>query len=98
MGPMHIQTECRPCLNKLVDLTVKLATVGLLLEEVSPSFCRLLDRADLILAKGMGHFETLSHHKDSRIFFLLQAKCGPVAAALQVPVGSFVVRSLSAHV
>jgi hypothetical protein len=72
-------------------------TVGLVREEASPGFCRLLDRADIILAKGMGHFETLSHHDDPRVFFLLQAKCRPVAAALQVPVGSFVVRSLSAH-
>jgi uncharacterized protein with ATP-grasp and redox domains len=65
-------------------------TVGLELERVSPEFQRLFDRADLILAKGMGHFETLSHTQDPRVFFLLQAKCPPVALALGVPPGGFV--------
>jgi uncharacterized protein with ATP-grasp and redox domains len=40
----------------------------------------------------MGHFETMSHLTDPRLFFLLQAKCSPVAQALGVPRGSFVLR------
>jgi hypothetical protein len=65
-------------------------TVGLQLDEISPAFRRLYDAADIIIAKGMGHFETMSHFGDPRLFFLLQAKCAPVAAALKVPMGSFV--------
>jgi len=65
-------------------------TVGLELERISPEFRRLFDRANLILAKGMGHFETLSLRHDPRVFFLLQAKCSPVALALGVPPGAFV--------
>jgi uncharacterized protein with ATP-grasp and redox domains len=65
-------------------------TVGLELEGISPEFRRLFDRANLILAKGMGHFETLSLSHDPRVFFLLQAKCSPVALALGVPPGAFV--------
>ncbi|MEJ5329714.1 MAG: ARMT1-like domain-containing protein [Desulfobaccales bacterium] len=65
-------------------------TVGLLLGECSPEFRELYARARLILAKGMGHFETLGHLPDPRLFFLLQAKCAPVAGALGVPQGSFV--------
>jgi damage-control phosphatase, subfamily I len=68
-------------------------TVGLELAQASPGFQQLFRDADLILAKGMGHFETLSHLSDSRLFFLLQAKCPPVAAALGVEVGSFVLRN-----
>jgi len=60
-------------------------TVGLALERCSPAFQDLYRRADLILAKGMGHFETMSHLGDPRLFFLLQAKCEPVARALGVP-------------
>jgi len=68
------------------------ATVGLELEQASPAFRDLFRRADLILAKGMGHFETLASRADQRLFFLLQAKCAPVAAALGVPERAFVLR------
>jgi hypothetical protein len=60
-------------------------TVGLALDECSVAFRELYARADLIVAKGMGHFETMSHLGDPRVFFLLQAKCRPVAQALGVP-------------
>ncbi len=65
-------------------------TVGLVLEEAGPHFKKLYDQAQIILAKGMGHFETMSHLKDPRVFFLLQAKCPPVARALRVPRRTFV--------
>jgi uncharacterized protein with ATP-grasp and redox domains len=32
----------------------------------------------------MGHFETMSHLGDPRLWFLLQAKCAPVAQSLRV--------------
>lgn len=67
-------------------------TVGLELEKVSPEFRELFEAAPIILAKGMGHFETMSHIQDPRLFFLLQAKCSPVAQALGVPRGGFVLR------
>lgn len=69
------------------------ATVGLDLRESSPAFRELFAAADLILAKGMGHFETLSAMEDRRLFFLLQAKCRPVAKALGVNRGDFVFRA-----
>lgn len=65
-------------------------TVGLVLEETTPSFREAFTRARLIIAKGMGHFETLGHLPDPRLFFLLQAKCRPVAEALGLSRGSFV--------
>ncbi len=65
-------------------------TVGLVLAETSPEFQRLYESAQIILAKGMGHFETMSHHNDTRIWFLLQAKCAPVAQALGVERNAFV--------
>lgn len=64
-------------------------TVGLDLEQASPAFRELYQKAGLILAKGMGHFETLSGMPDSRLYFLLQAKCNPVALALGVARRSF---------
>ncbi len=68
------------------------ATVGLELALTSPDFQALFARADVIVAKGMGHYETLAHRVEARLFFLLQAKCAPVAASLGVPLGAFVLR------
>lgn len=65
-------------------------TVGLELDQASPAFLKLFEAAQLILAKGMGHFETLSHLPDPRLYFLLQAKCNPVARALGVARRTFV--------
>jgi damage-control phosphatase, subfamily I len=65
-------------------------TVGLVLAETSPAFREAYEQARLIIAKGMGHFETLGHLPDPRVFFLLQAKCRPVAEALGLSRGSFV--------
>ena len=65
-------------------------TVGLELHQASPDFQELYAAARLIVAKGMGHFETMSHQSDPRVWFLLQAKCAPVAQALGVDVNAFV--------
>jgi uncharacterized protein with ATP-grasp and redox domains len=65
-------------------------TVGLQLPEAGPDFRELYDAARLIVAKGMGHFETMSHLGDPRVWFLLQAKCSPVARALGVERNTFV--------
>jgi uncharacterized protein with ATP-grasp and redox domains len=65
-------------------------TVGLQLTEAGSDFRELYDAARLILAKGMGHFETMSHLGDPRVWFLLQAKCSPVARALGVNRNTFV--------
>ena len=78
----------RAALEPVVDTGAR--TVGLELPGVSPGFRELYDAARLILAKGMGHFETMSHLADPRVWFLLQAKCGPVAQALGVDVNTFV--------
>jgi uncharacterized protein with ATP-grasp and redox domains len=59
-------------------------TVGLQLAEASPDFRELYEAAGIIVAKGMGHFETMSHLHDPRIWFLLQAKCTPMARTLGV--------------
>ena len=65
-------------------------TVGLDLRDVSAGFRANFEAAQIILAKGMGHFETMSHLGDSRVFYLLQAKCAAVAGALGVDRGAFV--------
>jgi uncharacterized protein with ATP-grasp and redox domains len=58
--------------------------VGLHLSEASETFRKAYDNADTIIAKGMGHYETMGNITDGRLFFLLKAKCRPVAAAVGV--------------
>lgn len=77
-----------PALEPIVDTGAR--TVGLEITQAGAAFRELYDAAKIILAKGMGHFETLSHKADPRLYFLLQAKCQPVARALGVAPGAFV--------
>ncbi len=74
-------------LSPLADTGAR--TVGLELAQASRAFLELYGQARIILAKGMGHFETLSHLADPRLYFLLQAKCSPVARALGLAPGAF---------
>lgn len=64
---------------------------GLDLSIASPSFMDLLESADLLFAKGMGHYETLPELSPGiPVFLLLKAKCNPVALSLNVPLNSYV--------
>ena len=63
---------------------------GVILEDCSQEFRERFARADLILAKGQGNFETLDGLKDPRIFFLLQAKCQTICEYLGVNKSSLV--------
>ncbi len=65
--------------------------VGLTLEEASPEFKELYFSSDVVVAKGMGHFETLSSNPRRLVFFILCAKCVPVAEALGVNLNDYVV-------
>lgn len=63
---------------------------GTLLSQCSAEFIERFKKAELIIAKGMGNYESLSEEK-SPIFFLLQVKCELVARDLAVPKGSIVI-------
>ena len=95
----------RPVINdatiedaRYVGLT-ELATVigngsdapGVIIDDCSDEFIEHFDRADLIIAKGQGNYETLAG-SDRPIFFLLRVKCAVIARDLHMPVGSFVLK------
>jgi len=72
-------------------MTIGADTVGIDLSIVSKEFKKELEVCDLIVAKGMGYYETLSELPQSgKIFYILKAKCTPVARSLGVPLGSYV--------
>ena len=59
---------------------------GTLLTDCSPAFLDVFHRADLIIAKGQGNFETLADSTPGA-FFLFQVKCQPIARRVGFPIG-----------
>ncbi|MES9957556.1 MAG: ARMT1-like domain-containing protein [Sedimenticola sp.] len=66
------------------------AILGTLLDQCSPEFRELFEQAELIIAKGMANFESLSG-SGKPLFFLLQAKCPVISEHLGVAEKSIVV-------
>ncbi|MBC7106867.1 MAG: DUF89 family protein, partial [Firmicutes bacterium] len=64
---------------------------GLDWERASQEVREELAAADLVVAKGMGCYETLPAVPLGRpVFYLMKAKCGPVAEDAGVPLGAYV--------
>jgi uncharacterized protein with ATP-grasp and redox domains len=60
---------------------------GTILDDCSQAFQDSFNRADIIIAKGQGNFETLSE-TPANIFFLLKIKCSVVANQTGLPIGT----------
>jgi uncharacterized protein with ATP-grasp and redox domains len=68
-----------------------IASPGIVFSLASARFKREFESADLIFAKGMGHYEALSElTPEGKVFYCLKAKCKPVADSLGVPINSYV--------
>ncbi len=65
-------------------------TPGFVYELASIESQVLFDRADLIIAKGMGNYECMTPQKRHTICFLLKVKCSVVAASLGREIGDIV--------
>jgi uncharacterized protein with ATP-grasp and redox domains len=66
--------------------------IGINWNRVSPEFRCAFERADLILTKGHGNFETCEDRQEN-FYFLLKAKCDVVATQLGVLLGDLVFKS-----
>jgi damage-control phosphatase, subfamily I len=64
---------------------------GTVLSECNDAFRQRFWEADLILAKGMGNYETLSDVK-APIYFLMQVKCPVIGDDIGAPTGKAVVK------
>ena len=82
-------------LDKILDRTVYTGTfaVGAVLSKAKDDLKEELDRADMMICKGMANYESLSD-QDAGMpkVFILRTKCGPVARSLGVPENINVVR------
>jgi hypothetical protein len=84
-------------IDKLCEIIPRGSFIGVWFEKCTPEFLKKFDEADLVIAKGMGCYETLIDRPDKltgKIGLLLKAKCLPVARSIGVPVGSAVVKLL----
>ncbi len=77
-----------PELVRVVDTGA--AIPGLVLAKASEEARALYAGADVVIAKGMGNYESLPSD-DPRTFFLLRVKCAHVARLVALPLGSEVV-------
>ncbi|MGB3368392.1 MAG: ARMT1-like domain-containing protein [Acidaminobacteraceae bacterium] len=66
---------------------------GTILSICSDEFNKAFENADIILSKGQANYETLSDLADSRIHFLLRAKCQSIANNLKCHRGDFVIKN-----
>jgi damage-control phosphatase, subfamily I len=71
---------------------------GTILKRCSPEFLGIFNKADLIISKGQGNFESLSG-EGGPIFFLLKVKCAVIARHLGVKIGEMILGDgrLQAH-
>jgi uncharacterized protein with ATP-grasp and redox domains len=65
---------------------------GTVLSESSAEFLYEWKRADIIIGKGQGNFETLCEQVTPKLFFILRIKCSSVAGQLGAPIGALVLR------
>ncbi|MFA5211843.1 MAG: ARMT1-like domain-containing protein [Methanoregula sp.] len=79
-------------LDRIVDLLTTngdRGEIGICLEDIPPDLTDAISRCTLIIAKGMGNFESLFELADlPPVAYLMAAKCQPVADEIGVPVGS----------
>jgi uncharacterized protein with ATP-grasp and redox domains len=69
---------------------------GTLLDRCSEEFLKKYQKADLILSKGQGNYESLSE-EHRPIFFLLNVKCPVIAEDIHCNVGDLVLITQSNH-
>ena len=68
-------------------------SIGVIYEDLSPEFKEIFQKADMVIAKGLGNYEGLDEMDlgDKPVFCLLNAKCQPVARDIGVKEGDNVV-------
>jgi len=65
-------------------------TPGLDLDRANDGFLEVYESSDVVLAKGMGNYESLNDRSTRPTWFLLKIKCEVVAASLDGEVGEII--------
>jgi uncharacterized protein with ATP-grasp and redox domains len=71
-------------MERIVDRIVEAPgfAVGIDLDSLNGKFGKTMRNADLIIAKGMANFESISETDLAPVAYLLRTKCSPVANAM----------------
>jgi len=79
-------------LSEIVDDVIDSGNdiIGTELALVPERFKKRWEKAYFVVSKGQANFETLDEVRDKDIFFILKAKCGPVAKELRCKKGELV--------
>ena len=94
LNDVTMEDAIRSGLDKEVDLMLTTGTfyVGVDWRDVPEDLMREIGGCDIIIAKGMGNFESLSDEElPVPIAHVLRTKCGPVADSIGVPLDQNVV-------
>ncbi|MGQ9542672.1 MAG: damage-control phosphatase ARMT1 family protein [Candidatus Bathyarchaeia archaeon] len=76
-------------------ITTGADSLGLNIPDCSKDFLDVYSEAELVIAKGMAHYETLTEHSLRQLHaVLLKAKCRPIASDLGVKLGGNVAKLL----
>jgi len=62
-------------------------TPGLILDRTNKKFKKLFKKCDMIIAKGMGNYETMYGVIKKNVYFLFKIKCNVVAQSLNKDIG-----------
>ena len=81
-------------LHTVVDelLTTGCFAVGVDFTKLPPGVIKALDKADLIIAKGMANYESFSETSYRPIAYLLRTKCNTIARSMGLPRDSSVIK------
>jgi len=87
-----VEDAVKTGIAELVDEVIDTGSdiVGVDLEKAPERFKEHWDRAYFIISKGQANFETLDEVYDKDIFFILKAKCSPVAKELRCKRGDLI--------
>ncbi|MGZ7095287.1 MAG: damage-control phosphatase ARMT1 family protein [Methanobacterium sp.] len=71
-------------------------SIGIIYGDMSDEFKEIFNKADVVIAKGLGNYEGLTAMElgTKPVFCLLNAKCGPIARDIGVNIGDNVVIKL----
>lgn len=96
MNDATLEDALQTGLNNVAEvITTGSSSIGLNLDECSKEFMEHLERAELIIAKGQGYYESVTEiEKDLHkpIVYMLRAKCSAVAKSLNVHPGANIIK------
>lgn len=79
--------------GKVIENGIKEPIPGMLMDKISEELRTLIDRAELVISKGGGNYDTLSEYESlkGKVTFLMQAKCKPYSMIHRAGLGSLII-------